>query len=411
MKTFQDLKDAVETLGFEAESRLVALLKAIPLPEIGKGDAAFSQVKMFCEAMLKLPKEKVQHLHAVLGSCESVRDMLQTADMALMGAAVAAMEKDVLELEGGRDQVQSRLLAAFFQKHTVGAALLSWARQVLGSNEGAVAFDSKLEALKEYTSSFRGQGVSQDALTNQVVKFWEVYLSLQGLDGTPHQKLKLEGCLEDFWKCLFEGLTAALKNNLTGTMEIVFEAMENEGKVQGDTAAETEEVTMQGIKDLLHFKEVTQHVCWEKLAKSMPKALVDNLSVYKGLARDLGDMLQYVFSTIPACAVLFNGPLPENPSVGSLQKWLTSLPKLAPNWLDDNSCLTKCEEKCFQVVRNRVQNLSLTTYTEVGELVLKVLEGKCSSEANVAALKEVKTKLPVGSEAQQLLDVFLEVLE
>lgn len=81
MASFQDLKDTAENVGFEAENRLVALLRSIPLPDIGKSDAAFSQVKMFCEAMLKLGRENVQHLQAALGSCESVRDMLQTSDM------------------------------------------------------------------------------------------------------------------------------------------------------------------------------------------------------------------------------------------------------------------------------------------------------------------------------------------
>lgn len=328
-----------------------------------------------------------------------------------MGAAVRNMEKEVQQSEGEGNQAQSRLLAAFFQKHTIGAALLSWARQRVGCNESAVEFDAKLDTLKECISNMKDKGVSQDTLTNQAVRFWDAYLPLQSLDGSPQQKLKLEGCLRDFWKVMSEGLATALKNNLTGTMEIVFEAMENGGKVEGDNASETEDVTMQGILDLLHFKEVAEHPCWPRLLKSAPKTLADTLSVYTGLARDMGELLKFVFSTIPPCAVLFNGPLPESPSVPSLQNWLTSLPKLMPTWLDEGSCVAKCEEKCFQVIKNRLQSLSLSAYTGVGELVMKALEGTGNSEANIAALKDAKSKLPVGSHAAVLLDAFLEVLE
>ena len=76
--------------------------------------------------------------------------------------------------------------------------------------------------------------------------------------------------------------------------------------------------------------------------------------------------------------------------------------------MDDESVRSKCEEKCFKLVKERLENISLSSYKTIGDLVTKTVKGDGHLEANAAALAEAKLKLPVGSKEAQLVDSFLQ---
>ena len=405
MKTFGALAERSDTIAYEVENRLTNMLRSMKIGDIGKDEGAFSQVRMFCEAILNLPKVDVEHLRDIMESCEMVRDLLQSSDMTRLETAVNTLQSSAQECQDDPNSVQTKFLSAFFLKHKVGAGLLAWARQLLDCNENAVEFDKGLESMRENSQALAHKGVSPETLNNELNRFWKACTPLQSMDALPHQKLQLEASVEELWVSVTGMVTHVLKNAFTGTLEIVFEAMDNGGKVKADDQTE-EELRMQGILDLLEYKDVARHVCWKEL--QLPAKLSESLAVYQGLARDVGDLLQFVLSTIPGCRSVFTGKLPESPTVEVMHKWLSSLPRLLEEWMDDEHIRSKCEEKCFKLVKDRLESLSLSSYQTVGDLVTKIVQGDGHLEANAAALAEAKLKLPVGSKEAQLVDFFLQ---
>lgn len=321
MKTFGALAERSDTIAYEVENRLTNMLRSMKIGDIGKDEAAFSQVRMFCEAILNLPKVDVEHLRDIMESCEMVRDLLQSSDMTRLETAVNTLQSSAQECQDDPKSVQTKLLSAFFLKHKVGAGLLAWARQLLDCNENAVEFDKGLESMRENSQALAHKGVSPETLNSELNRFWKACTPVQSMDALPHQKLQLEASVEELWVSVTGMVTHVLKNALTGTLEIVFEAVDNGGKVAADDKTE-EELRMQDILDLLEYKDVARHVCWKEL--QLPAKLSESLAVYQGLARDVGDLLQFVLSTIPCCRSVFTGKLPESPTVEVMHKWLSS---------------------------------------------------------------------------------------
>ena len=240
MKTFGALAERSDTIAYEVENRLTNMLRSMKIGDIGKDEAAFSQVRMFCEAILNPPKVDVEHLRDIMESCEMVRDLLQSSDMTRLETAVNTLQSSAQECQDDPKSVQTKLLSAFFLKHKVGAGLLAWARQLLDCNENAVEFDKGLESMRENSQALAHKGVSPETLNNELNRFWKACTPVQSMDALPHQKLQLEASMEELWVSVTGMVTHVLKNALTGTLEIVFEAVDNGGKVAADDKTEEE---------------------------------------------------------------------------------------------------------------------------------------------------------------------------
>lgn len=151
-------------------------------------------------------------------------------------------------------------LASFFLRHRVGTAILAGAKRHLNANTQGLVCDNALAQMQTILESFKKQAVNTSSLSD-FRGFWVNKRILTEHSGTlsPHQELKQQGLLQDAWKALSEQMLGLLRSNVTGCVEIVLEALGNNGCLKSDDGTDEVLKVEDLVQSLLKQKDRRTH--------------------------------------------------------------------------------------------------------------------------------------------------------
>ncbi|CAJ1345289.1 unnamed protein product, partial [Effrenium voratum] len=139
-----------ELVEMEVEHRLTALLRALPPTELCKESSdARTLIKQFCAQIMVAGSSGVKLLERVSKSAEIVHGLLQSNNLQLLAEAVDGVTKltqqagaptdGATDSEAAVSDVGASQIAAFFQKHTVGVAILGNAKEKVKTSQQSLA--------------------------------------------------------------------------------------------------------------------------------------------------------------------------------------------------------------------------------------------------------------------------------
>ena len=142
--------EVVEFVEREVEFRLTGLLRSIPVQEATKpGSETRLIVKQFC-SQISIAGISTKLLERVAKSTEIVHGLMQFENLRELSAAVGNIDALVTRSSSCTGEVgDCGAVSAFFEKHTVGAAMLMEAKAKIQASKDALATEGMLKDLRD----------------------------------------------------------------------------------------------------------------------------------------------------------------------------------------------------------------------------------------------------------------------
>ena len=412
--THEDLQAFME---FEVETRITSFLRGIPLADVPKDASASdakAQVESFCACVEAHCKEAslVQRLHETAGL---VRGLVQTESIETLSKAVATISEQVAKIAAANKEEKvdeegqaAGPIANFFYRHQIGSAILAEGKRRVDASGKRLAHETELKELTAQLESIKKlEMLDTKALSEQVKPWWMKRNKLpDATQMVSSQALAVDLLAKEFWVCLTEKVSSTLKNQISGTLEYIFESLTSEAG-SADSKEAHDFVDFNEALDSLVRKDMASHLFWKETQGAVPTELRMCLSSFKTLCDELLPCLQFCLGKAVAkepgrfkmqtCVAM--------PTTDQLGYWCDGLPKDLKPFLDDADSLQKAfEAACGSVAKQQLRSLTLSSFELVGQIVQATLVGGIVGNA----VAEAKMKLPMSGDCVDLVSAFFK---